>query len=190
MTAPTATKTRKAAAKGKPAPKPGPAPKPAPAPTPEAPKPAPARSGNSAAAPEEIQEKIAVLLNRLRDEQGLTRPFVIQHIGPDANGRAFNDSMVWRAFNRKAHTVEVDALTAFLGRVTNGELKVDTGRARRPRLDDVQARVTEAIEVLSNEAKTAAQYRKIVDAALEMLRDVVPAPEAPEAAEATEAAEA
>lgn len=135
---------------------------------------------------QKISRQIATLLTKLQKEQGLTRPFVIKHIGPDANGRTWVDSMVWRAFNDKIHDVEVDSMTAFLKRVATGELTINTGRARKATVEDVRkeqdalkARVAEAIEVLGNEAKTVAQFRKIVDAALEMLADVVPAVQEP-----------
>lgn len=135
---------------------------------------------------QKISAQIATLLKKLQKEQGLTRPFVMKHIEPDANGRAWNDSMVWRAFNDKIHDVEVDSMTAFLKKVATGELTIDTGRARKATVEDVRKeqealrdRVAEAIEVLGNEAKTVAQFRKIVDAALEMLADVVPAVKEP-----------
>lgn len=137
---------------------------------------------------QKISAQIATLLKKLQAEQGLTRPFVIKNIGPDANGRAWNDSMVWRAFNDKIHDVEVDSMTAFLKRVATGELEINTGRARKVTVEDVRKeqsamrdRVAEAIEVLGNEAKTVAQFRKLIDAALEVLADVVPAVNEPAA---------
>lgn len=160
----------------KPGPKPGPkgkAPAPKPAAKPEAPATAPeaapkaaSRTGNSAYAAESVRNKIAESLDKLRGD-GWTRPAISAVTG-------YTDSQVWRAFNRKVHEAEVPTILDFFQQVVDGKVKPPTS-GRKPKIEELQARVTEAIELLSNEAKTAAQYRKIVDAALEVLADVVPA---------------
>lgn len=140
------------------------------------------KTGNSAYADETVLFNLRKLLMRLTEEKGLTRPFVRAHVQND-DGTPFTDSQVWRAYNLKAYPTEVDKLLPFLRDVATGEIQVP-GRNRKLRVEDVQAqvsgiqaRVREAVEVLGNEAKTPAQYRKLVDAALEVLADVLPKPE-------------
>lgn len=160
------------------APKPKAPAKPAEAKAPEAPTPAPKpRGGNSAYAAESVRNQIRDAMKDL-ESKGFTRPSISAVTG-------FNDSTVWRAHNYKVHTDEVPVFMDFIAKVVAGEVKPPTS-GRKPKVDDLQARVAEAIDVLGNEAKTAAQYRKIVDAALEILADVVPAvaePEVPAEAE-------
>jgi hypothetical protein len=167
MTAAVKTAPKPQAPKGKAASKSAakPAAKPADQPTPEAaPKPAD-RTGNSAYAPEAERKQVADLHAQLRKD-GWTRPAISALTD-------FSDSQVWRAQNLKVHTSEMDRWLAFFSRVAAGEVKPPTS-GRKPKIEELQARVTEAIQLLGNEAKTAAQYRKIVDAALEVLADVVP----------------
>lgn len=174
MTAPTKTAPKPAPPKAKASTKPGgkptgrptnPAPTEVkPAETKSAAVPTP-RTGNSAYAPEPVLEQMAVRQAQLRAD-GWTRPMISALTG-------FSDSQVWRAQNRKVHTVELEAWMDFIAKVDAGEYK-PTGKGRKLRVEDLQARVTEALEVLANEAKTAAQYRKVVEAAQEILRDVVP----------------
>lgn len=123
------------------------------------------RTGNSAYAAESVRNQVAEALAKLRD-QGFTRPSISAVTG-------YTDSQVWRAQNRKIHTSEVPGIMAFIEKVLKGEVKPPTS-GRKPKVEELQARVAEAIQLLGNEAKTAAQYRKIVDAALEVLADVVP----------------
>jgi hypothetical protein len=162
MTAAVKTAPKPQAPKGKAADKPADKPIEAPA----APAPKADRTGNSAWAPEAERAKVAAIHAELR-KAGWTRPAISALTG-------FNDSEVWRAQNDKVHTSEMDRWLEFFARVTAGEVKPPTS-GRKPKVEELQARVTEAIQLLSNEAKTAAQYRKIVDAALEVLADVVPA---------------
>jgi hypothetical protein len=140
---------------------------------PSAPAPRAPRTGNSAYATEEERNTIAELHAKIR-AVGYTRPMVSAVTG-------FNDSTVWRAQNRKAHTDELEAWVKYfegLPRDKDGEF-VPPANSRRGKIkvEELQARVQEALDVLGNEAKTAAQYRKLVEAVQEILADVVPRPE-------------
>lgn len=123
------------------------------------------KTGNSAYAPEAERTQVTEIHAQLRKD-GWTRPAISALTG-------FSDSQVYRAQHDRVHTSEMDQWLAFFARVTAGEVKPPTS-GRKPKVEELQARVTEAIQLLGNEAKTAAQYRKIVDAALEVLADVVP----------------
>jgi hypothetical protein len=146
----------------KPAPKPATPPAQDPVVTPAVP-PAP-RTGNSAYADEETRTKIVQAMNDLK-AKGFTRP----SISAVTN---LSDSQVWRAQNYKIHTSEVPVIMDFIAKVVAGDVQPPAGNVRKPKVEQLLARVNEAIQVLGNDAKTAAQYRKIVAAAQEILADV------------------
>lgn len=164
MTA-TATKTRKAAAKGA-----RPATKPSTKPSPKAldnvpetdaaPKATASRGGNSAYAAETVRNDVAKAMHQLRD-QGFTRPSISAVTG-------YTDSQVWRAFNGKVHASEVATFMDFIQKVVNGEVE-PPARARKPKAEDLQAKIDAALAALADEAKTAAQYRAVVAKATELL---------------------
>jgi hypothetical protein len=144
-------------------------------PAPEAtPEPAPeptVKGGNSNWAPEADREALRTKLKQLRAD-GWTRPAISKHTG-------FSDSQVWRGQNAYAHGTELATWVEFLTRVKAGELKPPQGN-RKLRVEDVQAQLAEAraahealIQValakLGDEAKTVAQYRKLVDEARDLL---------------------
>jgi hypothetical protein len=137
-------------------------------PTPRAP-----RTGNPAQAEPKLREQVTLRMTELRAD-GWTRPAISAVTG-------FSDSQVWRAQNDKVHTVELAAWANFFEEVRAGKHQPPTS-GRKARVEDVQARVREALDVLGNDAKTVAQYRKLVEAAQEILADVLPPAEATEAA--------
>jgi hypothetical protein len=143
--------------------------------TPSAPAPRAPRTGNAASAAPELSAEVTKRMAELRAD-GWTRPAISAITG-------FSDSQVWRAQNDKVHTVELEAWATFFAGVRDGQHKPPTS-GRKARVEDVQARVREALDVLGNEAKTVAQYRKLVEAAQEILADVVPQPEVTEVTEA------
>lgn len=130
-------------------------------------------TGQAAWAPFQERANIVAIMWQLRTD-GWERPAISALTG-------FNDSTVYRAQRGKTHTGEVDAWLDFFGKVADGTHKLPSGKGQRRSVEDVQARVGEAIDVLANPAKTVAQYRKLIEAAQEILRDV-----APQAAEALE----
>lgn len=185
MTATTATATKPAAPKpSAPKPKAPEAQAPAPAATPasfdtvpetDAPAPASAASTskvgqNSQYAPLEVREALGVKLYALR-AKGWTRPAITAITG-------YNDSTVWRGFNAKAHTTEMDTWVEFLKGVDAGTHKPPTsGRKPKPaeleaKIAAVQAKVDAAlakIAELPEKANVAALRTAIADvkAALE-----------------------
>lgn len=158
MTTTTATKpataAKKASAKGKETP--------APAATPEV-KAAPT---NSAYADEATREKVTQAMADL-GERGFTRPQLAAATGMTLGA-------VWRAQNNKVHTAEVATIEALIKRVLDGELQPTT-RARKPKAEDLVARIDGANAVLQTvgEAKTVTQLRKLVADALTALNSPV-----------------
>lgn len=159
MTTSVATKAAKTAA---PKPKaPASAPKPAANPAPEAKAeakveaPAPTKGGNSNYAAESVRNELAAALKKLTVEEGWTRPMISKLTG-------FTDSQVWRGYNLKVHQSEMDTWKDFLSKVTSGEYKADKP-ARKPKADDLQAKIDAALTALGTEAKTVAQYRKVLE---------------------------
>lgn len=140
---------------------------------PEAPATVPApRAGNAAWPEDTIRDQVKGMMDKLR-EAGYTRPELSRFTG-------FNDSTVWRAQNRKVHAIELDAWMALFERFAKNELDPPAASKRKPKVEALQARIDELVtdhdsrlkaitEALSGEAKTVAQYRKLVDAALELL---------------------
>lgn len=137
-------------------------------------------TGQAAWAPFKERVDIVAIMWQLRTD-GWERPAISALTG-------FNDSTVYRAQRGRTHVTEVDAWLDFFAKVADGTHKPPVGKGRKRSVELVQARVVEAIEVLGNEAKTVAQYRKLTEAALEILRDV--APEAAAELEATDEATA
>lgn len=135
--------------------------------------------GQAAWAPFRERADIVAIMWQLRRD-GWERPAISALTG-------FNDSTVYRAQRGRTHTGEVDAWLEFFSQVANGTHKPPAGR-RKQSVEDVRARVGEALDVLGNEAKTATQYRKLIEAAQEILRDVAPQAGDDTEAEATEAA--
>lgn len=145
----------------------------APAPAPRTP-----RTGNSAQADEVTRNQVKALMDELR-AAGYTRPEISHYTG-------FNDSTVWRAQNAKVHTVELDTWMPFFKLFADKQLPPPNSASRKPKpealqakIDDLEAthaaRVQAVIDVLATEAKTVAQYRKIVEAAqLALLGDAAP----------------
>lgn len=144
---------------------------------PEAPTAPAPRTGNSAQADQQIREQVAAMMDKLK-EAGYVRPELQTLTG-------FNDSTVWRAQNRKVHTAELDTWMALFERFSNGELlKTDPPKAsqRKPKVEDLLARIAEleagftakidaAVATLAGEAKTPAQYKKLVAEATAVLQD-------------------
>ena len=134
------------------------------------------RTGNSAQADEEIRTQVAAMMEELK-KAGYVRPELQVLTG-------FNDSTVWRAQNRKVHTAELDTWMALFERFTTGELlQTNPPKAaqRKPKVEDLLARIAEleadftakidaAVEVLAGEARTPAQYKRLVDQATNTLR--------------------
>lgn len=146
----TATKTRPSA---KPqAPKPQPpkpqAPKsdekpikvPADVPETDAPAKASKTGQNSAYAPDEVRAKLAERLLQMR-EDGWTRPAISAIIG-------FSDSQVWRAFNERAHTSEMDTWVKFIQEVDAGTHQPPAPR-RKPKPEELQAKIDAALAKLA-----------------------------------------
>jgi hypothetical protein len=171
-----AVKTAPKPAGPKPAPKPkAPTAKPAATPkqldnvpeTDAAPKPAKVdRTGNAAYAPLAERTGVTNIHATLR-KAGWTRPAISALTG-------FNDSQVWRAQNDKVHTSEIDQWMTFFARVTAGEVKPPTS-GRKPKVEDLQARIDRALATLGDEAKTAAQYRRLIERVEQTLRGEAPA---------------
>lgn len=163
---------------------------PTPTPSPEVPAtpvvtltPPPPHTGNSAYADEETRGKIVQAMADLKTA-GFKRPEISAVTG-------MTDSALYRAQNGRVHTVEVPTLLAFIELVVKGEVKPKEA-ARKPKVEDLeakllevesayQARIAAVIEALGSEAKTTAQYRKIIEAAQAALTELVPTPEAPAA---------
>lgn len=171
MTAATATAPKPAAPKAKAAAKPA-APAPQPVEAPAAPAPQANRTGNAAQAAETVRAQITSAMADLR-AKGFTRPSISAATG-------LNDSQVWRAQNNKVHTVEVPVIMAFIEKVVNGEVKPPTA-GRKPKVEDLQARIDRALATLGSEAKTAAQFKKIVADAQLVLTGDAPAEATPSA---------
>lgn len=145
----------------------------APAPAPRRP-----RTGNSAQADETTRQQVKALMDELR-AAGYTRPEISHYTG-------FNDSTVYRAQNARVHTVELDVWMPFFKLFADKQLPPPNSASRKPKpealqakIDDLEAthaaRVQAVIDVLATEAKTVAQYRKIVEAAqLALLGDAAP----------------
>jgi len=131
-----------------------------------------ARTGNAAQAAETVRKQITEAMADLR-EKGFTRPSISAVTG-------LNDSQVWRAQNGKIHTVEVPVIMAFIEKVVNGEVKPPTA-GRKPKVEDLQARIDRALATLGSEAKTAAQFKKIVEAAALVLTGDAPVEATPSA---------
>lgn len=151
------------------------------APAPPATVPAP-RTGNAAWPEDTIRDQVKGMMDKLR-EAGYTRPELSTFTG-------FNDSTVWRAQNRKVHAVELDAWMALFERFAKNELPAPKTSLRKPKVEALQAKIDELVtdhdarlkaitEALSGEAKTVAQYRKLVEAALELLPQTEAPVEAP-----------
>lgn len=132
------------------------------------PAPRPVRTGNSAYAPEDDRATVKAIMDQLR-EAGYTRPEISHYTG-------FSDSQVWRAQNNKVHTVELTTWMPFFERFAKKELPPPNSASRKPKPEALQARLAEVeathaarvqatIEVLASEAKTVAQYRKLIEAA-------------------------
>lgn len=123
------------------------------------------RTGNAAYAAESVRKQITDAMADLR-AKGFTRP----SISAVTN---LSDSQVWRAQNDKVHTAEVPVIMAFIEKVVKGEVKPPTS-GRKPKVEDLQARIDRALETLGSEAKTAAQFKKIVEAAALVLTGDAP----------------
>lgn len=109
---------------------------------------------NSAYAPENVRAKLAERLLQMR-EDGWTRPAISAIID-------YTDSQVWRAFNLKAHTSEMETWAKFIQEVDAGTHKPPTS-GRKPNPAELQARIDAALAKLANpDAKTAAQYRAVI----------------------------
>jgi hypothetical protein len=147
---------------------------------PSAPAPRAPRVGNPAQASAEYRAQVTARMAELRAD-GWTRPAISALTG-------FSDSQVWRAQNDKVHTAELDTWATFFAEVREGKHRPPTS-GRKLKVDELQARVREALDVLGNEARTTAQYRKLVEAAQEILGELVPQSEVTEAGDdvATEA---
>lgn len=129
------------------------------------PAPAPAASAskagqNSNYAPQEVRDTMTVKQAQLRAD-GWTRPAISAITG-------FTDSQVWRAQNGKVHTAELERWMTFVKAVDAGEHKPPAS-ARKPKIEDLQAKIDAALKALGDEAKTAAQFKKVVEAAREAL---------------------
>lgn len=168
-----------AAVKTAPAPKPqapkgkaAAAPAPQPVEAPAAPAPKVDRTGNAAYAAETVRKQITDAMADLR-AKGFTRPSISAVTG-------FSDSQVWRAQNDKVHTDEVPVIMAFIEKVVKGEVKPPTA-GRKPKVEDLQARIDRALATLGSEAKTAAQFKKIVEAAALVLTGDAPVEATPSA---------
>lgn len=148
-----------------------------------------ARTGNSQWAPESVRNKIKTAMAQLT-ARGFTRPSLIKATG-------MTDSQLWRAQNGKTHQREVPAIMNLIERVVNGDLQPPASRRKATvedleaqladqqeraarALDELQAtyaaRIERVLEALAFDAKTTAQYRKVVEAAQEALRDLVTEP--------------
>lgn len=130
------------------------------------------RTGNAAYAAESVRKQITDAMADLR-AKGFTRPSISAVTG-------FSDSQVWRAQNDKVHTDEVPVIMAFIEKVVKGEVKPPTA-GRKPKVEDLQARIDRALETLGSEAKTAAQFKKIVEAAALVLTGDAPVEATPSA---------
>lgn len=141
---------------------------PAPTLTPYVPAQRPTRTGNSAYAPEADRERVKGIMDELR-AAGYTRPEISHYTG-------FNDSQVWRAQNGKVHTVELDTWLPFFKLFAEKQLPPANSASRKPKPEALQARIVEleatlaarvtaVTEVLTGEAKTVAQYRRLIEAA-------------------------
>lgn len=138
--------------------------------------------GQAAWAPFAERAQIVEIMWQLRQD-GWERPMISELTG-------FKDSPVYRAQRGAVHANEVDAWLEFFARVADGTHKLPVDKRAKRSVDEVQARVREAIDVLGNEAKTVAQYRRLTEAALEILRDVAPDVAAELEAEVTDEATA
>lgn len=139
--------------------------------------PTPRGNSNSAYADEVTRAQVEQMMLKLK-EAGYVRPELIELTG-------FNDSTVWRAQNRKVHTVELDTWMALFARFANGELvKTNPPKAslRKPKVEDLlvkladteaafTARIEAAVKLLAGDAKTTAQYKKLVAEATAALQD-------------------
>lgn len=147
------------------------------------------RTGNSQWAPESVRNDIARAMRNLT-ARGFTRPSLIKATG-------MTDSQLWRAQNAKVHQHEVPAILDLIKRVVDGDLTPPASR-RKLTVEDLQeqltqqqedaaralnevtttfnARIQDVLETLAFDAKTTAQYRKVVEAAQETLRELVARP--------------
>lgn len=127
-----------------------------------------AKGGNSLSAPAEQAALVKAGMDQLKDA-GYTRPELQRFTG-------FNDSQVWRAQNEKVHTTELGTWVTLFEKFKAGELDAPAAASRKPKVEDLQVRIAEleathaakikaALEALANEAKSVAQYRKVVEAA-------------------------
>lgn len=155
---------------------------PAPVVTPPVPAPRPTRTGNSAYAPEADRRAVKAIMDELRTA-GYTRPEISHYTG-------FSDSQVWRAQNEKVHTVELDTWMPFFKLFADKQLPPPNSASRKPKpeallaqIEELEAthaaRVQAVVDVLTTEAKTIAQYRKLVEAAQAALLGEVAPTEAP-----------
>lgn len=152
MTA-TATKPKPAAPKPSASAKADTAPKTdTPAPTPNS---APAKAAPpSSYAPDEVRAKLVEKLAQLRAD-GWTRPAISAITG-------FSDSQVWRAQNDRVHTVELDRWVTFVQEVDEGKHKPPAGSVPKPKVADLQAKISAAVTRLAelDPKATAATLRK------------------------------
>lgn len=132
------------------------------APAVEAPAATPVRTArpNSAYADQATRDQVTADMAKLT-ELGFTRPSI-------SAVTKLTDSQVWRAQNGKVHTDEVPVLDAFIEQVTAGVVK-PPARSRKVTVADLEAKIAQAIAVLANEAKTPAQFKKLVNEASELL---------------------
>lgn len=130
-----------------------------------------APTGNAAYAPAELREQVTLRLAELVKD-GWTQPAI-----KDITG--FTISAIWRARHDKVHTRELEHWARFFEAVREGTYQPPNS-GKKLKVEDLQSRVQEALDVLGNEAKTVKQYKTIVDAVQEILADLVPAPEATE----------
>lgn len=145
------------------------------------------RTGNSQWAPESVRNKIKVAMAQLT-ARGFTRPSMTKATG-------LSDSQLWRAQNGKVHQREVPAILDLIKRVVDGELEPPASR-RKATVEDLQAQLDQqrddaaraldevttaftskigrVLETLASDAKTTAQYKKVVEAAQEALSELLP----------------
>lgn len=131
-----------------------------------------APSTNSNYAPKEVRQALADLLEDLRSK-GWTRTAIIAVTG-------FSDSQVWRGQNLKAHNSEMARWVEFTEGVKAKrhlppapKSKKAQAAAEAKALEDavatMSAKIDAAIARLGDEAKTTAQYKKVVQETLELL---------------------
>lgn len=101
---------------------------------------------NPAWAPEAQATEVAANLAKMK-EAGWTRPDVIKAFG-DLGVTGVTDSIVWRAFNEKVHTVELDAFNLLFEAVNEGKVQPRI-KVRKAKAADIVANAQAAAAVLA-----------------------------------------